>query len=200
MSTDSASIEVQEATARATRGHDALEVVEGMIEKLLFGSRWLLAPLYIGLVGGLVAILIKFVQAFWEIFRHLTTHSYNQVTLGVLELLDITLLANLVLMVVFAGYENFVSKIGAARDSEDRPHWMGQVDFSGLKMKLIGSIVALSVIGLLQDFINAETIDHGTIRWQIAIHVTFLLSGVMFATMDYIAEVRQSLRGDQERS
>ena len=90
-------------------------------------------------------------------------------------------------MILFAGYENFVSKIGAARDSEDKPSWMGKVDFSGLKLKLVGSIVAISGINLLEAFMNVENLDDRNIKWQIAIHLVFVTSGVLLALMDYIA-------------
>ena len=90
-------------------------------------------------------------------------------------------------MILFAGYENFVSKIGAARDSEDKPSWMGKVDFSGLKLKLVGSIVAISGINLLEAFMNVENLEDRNIKWQIAIHLVFVISGVMLALMDYIA-------------
>ncbi|MEY4037639.1 MAG: hypothetical protein RL201_1020, partial [Actinomycetota bacterium] len=99
-------------------------------------------------------------------------------------LLDLTLLANLILMVIFAGYENFVSRIDIATSSADRPHWMGTIDFSGLKIKLIGSLVAISVIELLKDFIGlsgAAEVGQGTI-W---------VSGVLFALMDWIADKRE---------
>jgi uncharacterized protein (TIGR00645 family) len=95
-------------------------------------------------------------------------------------------------MVIFAGYENFVSRIDIATESKDRPHWMGTIDFSGLKIKLIGSLVAISVIELLKDFIGlagATEVGEGTI-WRIAIHLTFVISGVLFALMDWIADKR----------
>jgi uncharacterized protein (TIGR00645 family) len=114
-------------------------------------------------------------------------------TLDLLALLDLTLLANLILMVIFAGYENFVSRIDVATESKDRPHWMGTIDFSGLKIKLIGSLVAISVIELLKDFINLsgkEEVGEGTV-WRIAIHLTFVISGVLFALMDWIADKRE---------
>jgi uncharacterized protein (TIGR00645 family) len=102
------------------------------------------------------------------------------------------LLGNLVLIVLFAGYENFVSKIEIAENSTDRPSWMGTIDFSGLKLKLIGSLVALSVIELLKDFIelsNNESaeVGQGTI-WRIVLHLTFVVSGVLFALMDKLSE------------
>jgi uncharacterized protein (TIGR00645 family) len=114
-------------------------------------------------------------------------------TLDLLALLDLTLLANLILMVIFAGYENFVSRIDVATESKDRPHWMGTIDFSGLKIKLIGSLVAISVIELLKDFIELSgeaEVGEGTI-WRIIIHLTFVISGVLFALMDWIADKRE---------
>jgi uncharacterized protein (TIGR00645 family) len=100
--------------------------------------------------------MVKFGQSFWDFAKHVLDTDNHHVTLGILGLLDMTLLGNLILIVIFAGYENFVSKIGAAVNSKDRPHWMGQVDYSGLKIKLIGSLVAISVIELLKDFMDAN--------------------------------------------
>jgi len=119
----------------------------------------------------------------------------DDIVLGVLALLDLALLANLILIVIFAGYENFVSKIGAAEGSPDRPHWMGHVDFSGLKIKLIGSLVAISVIELLQDFMKAGETDWSHMweaeSWRVGLHLTFVLSGVLFAVMDWLADKRK---------
>ena len=169
------------------------ERVEHGGERFLFASRWLLAPLYVGMVVALVAIIVKFFQELWHLVAHIVDANGDTVILGVLALIDLALLANLVLIVIFAGYENFVSKIAAARKSEDRPNWMGHVDFSGLKMKLIGSIVAISAIGLLADFIGME--DHGGIDttvllWRVVLHLTFVVSGVLFAIMDWLGEKR----------
>jgi uncharacterized protein (TIGR00645 family) len=99
----------------------------------------------------------------------------------------------LILIVILAGYENFVSRIDAAHESDDRPHWMGTIDFSGLKIKLIGSLVAISVIELLKDFIELsgqDEVGEGTI-WRVIIHLTFVASGVLFALMDWIADKRE---------
>jgi uncharacterized protein (TIGR00645 family) len=108
---------------------------------------------------------------------------------AILTLVDIALLGNLILIVIFAGYENFVSRLSVADDHVDKPAWMGHVDFSGLKMKLIGSLVAISAILLLKDFVRIgdenETVDYTAVGWQIGIHVTFLFSGLIFAIMDY---------------
>jgi len=167
--------------------HHHRTVAEHSVERLVFGSRWLLAPFYIGLSAALVLLLLKFVQAFWEFARNILQTDTHDVLLGILGLLDLTLLANLILIVIFAGYENFVSKIEVADGDIDRPDWMGSVDFSGLKLKLIGSLVAISVIELLKDFMSATTDAEPGLKWRIAIHVTFVLSGVLFAVMDWIA-------------
>jgi uncharacterized protein (TIGR00645 family) len=95
--------------------------------------------------------------------------------------------------VIFAGYENFVSKINVATDSVDRPHWMGRVDYSGLKIKLIGSLVAISVIELLKDFMMEGAYDDKHQLWRIIIHITFVISGVLFALMDFIADKREAV-------
>jgi uncharacterized protein (TIGR00645 family) len=163
------------------------------IESILFRSRFLLAPLYLGLVGALVLLAYRFVIEFIHLVEHISASDAHTFTLDLLALLDLTLLANLILMVIFAGYENFVSRIDVATESEDRPHWMGTIDFSGLKIKLIGSLVAISVIELLKDFIElsgAMEVSEGTI-WRIIIHLTFVISGVLFALMDWIADKRE---------
>ena len=165
--------------------------LEHGIEKVLFGARWLLAPFYLGLTFALLMMLVKFAQQFWKFAQTIIDTDVHHMTLGILGLLDMTLLGNLILIVIFAGYENFVSKIGSAVDSEDRPHWMGSVDYSGLKIKLIGSLVAISVIELLKDFMDANSGVSDGLKWRIGIHITFVISGVLFAVMDYIAEARK---------
>ena len=107
--------------------------------------------------------------------------------LFVLHVVDLALVGNLILMIIFAGYENFVSKISAAENSEDKPSWMGKVDFSDLKLKLIASIVAISSIGLLEAFIDVGSKSKDEIYLMIYIHAIFILSGVFIAVMDYIA-------------
>ncbi len=172
--------------------------LEHASERLLFASRWFLAPIYLGMVIALLAIVVKFFQELWHLVSHVIEFNGEDLILSILALLDLTLLANLVLIVILAGYENFVSKIAAARQAEDRPSWMGHVDFSGLKMKLIGSIVAISAIGLLQDFTGWLVYDRDTLSgeqqfWRIMLHLTFLLSGVGFAFMDWLGERRLML-------
>lgn len=163
------------------------------IEVILFRSRWLLTPLYLGLVGALFLLAYRFILDFIKLAQHMGDSEAHTFTLDLLALLDLTLLANLILMVIFAGYENFISRIDIAQESNDRPHWMGTIDFSGLKIKLIGSLVAISVIELLKDFMQEEPFDSKREMWRIGIHLTFVISGVLFALMDFIADKREQV-------
>jgi len=163
--------------------------LEHAMEMFMFNSRWLLVPFYIGLVGGIVLLLIKFLKAFALLVPTVLFGHSEEALLGVLGLVDITLVANLLIIIIFAGYENFVSKINTG-DSEDRPSWMGHVSFSDLKLKLIGSIVAISGIELLKYFINVKDVSVHELSWAVGIHLTLVFSGVMFALMDRIAGVQ----------
>jgi len=149
----------------------------------MFGSRWLLAPLYIGLVLSIFLLLIKFAKEFFVLSSGILTAQSGDVIIGILSLIDITLIANLLIIIVYAGYENFVSKMHTG-DHEDRPDWMGHVDFSDLKIKVIGSIAAISAIELLKSFMNAEGLTNTQLGWKVGIHLTFVTSGVLFALMD----------------
>jgi len=164
--------------------------IERALESGLFNSRWLLAPFYLGLVLALVMLLVAFVGELLHALPNVFTMDSENVILTVLLLIDLSLAGNLVLIVIFSGYENFVSKIDTG-DSEDRPSWMGMLDFSGLKMKLIGSIIAISAIGLLRAFMTITQmdapVDRERIIFLIALHVTFVGSGVLFALMDWIS-------------
>lgn len=169
--------------------------MESIFENLMFRSRWVLAPMYLGLIGGLLILLIKFTQEFVHIVVHLLDTSERDAVLSILALVDITLVANLLIMVIFSGYENFVSKIDVA-GHVDKPDWMGKVDYSGLKLKLIGSIVAISAIDLLKAFMHISTpgVEHLTndqMGWMVGIHVTLIISGVLFAVMDRVAEPKE---------
>ncbi|MEY4965021.1 MAG: hypothetical protein RL274_604 [Pseudomonadota bacterium] len=167
-------------------------MVEKVLEGILFKSRWLLAPFYLGLVLALLLLLGAFIAElmhFMPQLLDLAAIDPEQVILAVLSLIDLSLAGNLVVIVIFSGYENFVSKINT-ENAEDRPSWMGTLDFSGLKMKLIGSIVAISAISLLRAFMtlteDGATLDERKMFWMLILHLTFVGSGLMFAVMDYI--------------
>ena len=164
--------------------------LEKLLELSLFKSRWLLAPFYVGLVLSLVMLLVAFVGELVHGLTGLLHATPEQIILATLGLIDLSLAANLVVIVIFSGYENFISKIDTG-NNEDRPSWMGTLDFSGLKMKLIGSIVAISAISLLRAFMSLTekdiSLDEPRLRWLVVLHLTFIVSGVLFATMDWIA-------------
>ncbi|HWU55205.1 MAG TPA: TIGR00645 family protein [Rhizomicrobium sp.] len=166
---------------------------ETVLEQALFKSRWLLAPFYLGMVASLLMLLAAFVAELLHAFPHamdLSTVDPEQVILAVLGMIDLSLAGNLVVIVIFSGYENFVSKINT-ENAEDRPSWMGTLDFSGLKMKLIGSIVAISAISLLRAFMtltgNEGPLDERRLRWMLILHLAFVVSGLLFAAMDWVA-------------
>lgn len=163
--------------------------VERSLEALIFGSRWLLAPFYLGLVLGIALLLVKFVKTFVAAVPVVFSGSGGEAMLAILSLVDIALVANLLIIIIFAGYENFVSKIDTA-GHEDRPAWMGHVTFSDLKLKLIGSIVAISGIELLKYFVNVRQASRDDMMWALIIHVTLVFSGVMFALMDRLSGIR----------
>lgn len=168
-----------------------MKKIETALEHFIFASRWVLVPFYIGLVAAMGLLLIKFGKAFILLLPMIFEGESSAILLGILSLVDITLVANLLLIIIFAGYENFVSKIDTG-NNEDRPEWMGHVGFSDLKLKLIGSIVAISGIELLKYFINIKEVLSSTngnaqLAWVVGIHLTLVFSGVMFALMDRIA-------------
>jgi uncharacterized protein (TIGR00645 family) len=163
-----------------------LASVESAFERFLFGSRWLLAPFYLGLALSLCALLIKFTLSAAELIRHGLWGSEDHLIVGVLGLIDVSLMANLVLMVMFAGYENFVSRLDL-HEHRDRPTWMGRVGFGELKLKLMTSIVAISAIHVLEDFMNVSKLQDRDLAWRAGLHILFVVSGVLLALMDRVS-------------
>jgi uncharacterized protein (TIGR00645 family) len=185
--------------------------IEHILEVGIFNARWLMAPFYIGLVVALVVLMCVFVQELIPGIPMAFT-STEEAILLVLSLIDLSLAGNLILIVTFSGYENFVSKIDTG-GHVDRPDWMGTVDFSGMKIKLIASIVAISAISLLRAFMRlaappADIVekahqwapDDRTLGWLVGLHVVFVVSGVLFALMDWLAEkTHVSVHGQRVR-
>jgi len=166
--------------------------LETRFEQGLYASRWLMAPMYLGLALSLAMLAVVFLKELAYYAPKTLELTADQAILAVLTLIDLSLAANLLLIVLFSGYENFVSKLEIG-DTADRPEWMGKVDFSGLKMKLIASIVAISGIHLLKVFMAlgkgdpAHSPSTDTLKWMVVIHLTFVLSGVLLALMDWLA-------------
>jgi uncharacterized protein (TIGR00645 family) len=161
--------------------------VEQTLESLVFRSRWLLAPFFVGLIVAIVALLVKFLKQLWLLAVNVFLLTGDEMIINILTLVDSALIAALLLIIGFSGYENFVSKIGTG-EHEDRPAWMGKVGFSDLKIKLIGAIVAISAVELLKAFINIDEFTWYELSWKVGIHVTFVVSGVLFAVTDRITE------------
>lgn len=161
--------------------------VETALESLVFRSRWLLAPFFVGLILAIIALLVKFLKQLWALAIGVFSLTSDEMIVNILTLVDSALIAALLLIIGFSGYENFVSKIGTG-EHEDRPAWMGKVGFSDLKIKLIGAIVAISAVELLKAFINLDEFTWYQLSWKVGIHVTFVVSGVLFAISDRITE------------
>lgn len=168
--------------------------MERQLERFIFASRWLMAPFYVGLVIALAMLLVKFVQELLHYLPGVLAMKESDLVLAVLALVDLTLAGSLVLMVIFSGYENFVSKLDTEGHA-DRPDWMGTLDFSGLKLKLVASIVAISAIHLLKAFMNIAAVNKEDVLWLVVVHMTFVVSGVLLALMDWISEKAKKAHG-----
>ena len=159
------------------------------LEKIIFNGRWLLAPFFVGLIIGISLLLIKFVQKLSKLTMGAIQMNEHDVIIGVLSLIDMTLIGSLIVMIVFSGYEIFVSKINIG-EHEDIPNWMGKVSYSGLKLRVIGAIVAISAIELLRTFLeiqpDATEEFIAMYSWKLYIHLGFVVSGVLLAYMDRI--------------
>ena len=166
-------------------------MIERWLEKILFSSRWLLAPIYLGLVVGLVALVVKDIQHIIHIVPNILNASESDLVLDILGLIDLSLTASLVIIVIFSGYENFVSRIVTA-GHEDWPEWMSKIDFTGLKLKLLSSIVAISAIQLLRAFMDIAKTSDRDLMWSVIIHMVFvtsgLSSGLLLALTDRLSE------------
>jgi uncharacterized protein (TIGR00645 family) len=165
---------------------------ERAMESAIFASRWLLAPFFLGLIVAMMVLLVKFGKELFSLLMGVLGFIEHDAVISILTLVDTALIAVLLLIIVFSGYENFVSKLSIGQH-EDRPAWMGKISFSDLKMKLIGAIVAISAVELLKAFVISAQLTGEQIGWKIAIHLTFVVSGLLFATSDWISDRRKSL-------
>lgn len=170
-----------------------MKKMESGFEHILFASRWLMAPVYLGLVVAMLALLTKFGKQLWELSTNVLLGAGEamtgaQIIVAVLSLVDVALIMNLLIIIIFSGYENFVSKMDDLHSHEDRPDWMGHIGFSDLKIKLIGSVVAISGIELLKAFMSVDEVTDRHLGWMIVVHMTFVVSGVMYAWMNRLSE------------
>ena len=161
-------------------------MLERTIEKLLFASRWILAPVYLGMSIALVALGIKFFQEAFHVITDVVTMSESDLVLTLLAMIDLVLVGSLIVMVMFSGYENFVSRIDVAAES-DKLGWLGKLDAGTLKLKVAASIVAISSIHLLRAFMELQNISNDKLLWYVIIHLTFVGSAVMMGVLDKMA-------------
>lgn len=160
---------------------------ERFIEKGLFVSRWIMAPFYIGLVGALMVLLYTFGKELLHFALKAPNLGEVDVIIGILALIDMSLAGNLLIIVILAGYENFVSKI-EVDGHQDIPDWKNEMDFSALKLKLVSSIIAISGVHMLKIFVDVKNIPESQIKWMVIIHIVLVVSGVLLALMDKISD------------
>lgn len=159
--------------------------IETAFEKIIFASRWMQAPLYAGLIVGGVLYAYKYIVELIHLCTTINELTETALMLGILTLVDITMVANLLIMVIIGGYSTFVSRIDIDKH-EDKPEWLQKIDAGTLKVKLAGALVGISGIHLLITFINIKSYETEHVMWQVIIHVVFLLSSVMLAWSERI--------------
>ncbi len=162
------------------------DMLKRLFERYLFLSRWLLAPFLAMLTIGLFALMLKAGRRLLEILHAIGSTNEDRITLELLGLIDLTLTAALVVIVIISVYENFVSDVD---DTEHKgwPDWMGVIDFSQLKLKLLSTIVAISAIKLLESFMDVPEINDRDLNYYIAIHVVFVISTLGFALTERVS-------------
>ncbi len=161
-------------------------MMERLIERTMFASRWLLAPVYLGLALALVALAVKFFQELLHTFTDIIVMSEADLVLSTLSLIDLALVGSLIVMVMFSSYENFVSKIDLD-EGDEKLDWLGKLDAGSLKLKVAASIVAISSIHLLQKFMEIKNTDPEHLKWYVIFHMTFVLSALLLAVLDKLA-------------
>ena len=165
--------------------------MERFIERLMYSARWIMAPIYLGLSFALLALGIKFLQEVFHIFTVIISMKEVELILIILSLIDISLVGGLIVMVMYSGYENFVSRLDLD-DHDDKLSWLGKLDAGSLKNKVAASIVAISSIHLLKVFMNTENIAVDKIKWYLLIHITFVMSAFAMGYLDKLLRDKDS--------
>ena len=165
----------------------AMKKVETVVEKTMYRSRWLLAPIYLGLSLALIALGMKFFQEVLHLLPNVFAMKEADIILVILSLIDMAMVGGLIVMVMMSGYENFVSQLDVPED-EEKLSWLGKMDSSSLKMKIAASIVAISSIHLLKVFMNAPNIDNDKLFWYVIMHLTFVASAFAMGALDLMVK------------
>ncbi len=161
--------------------------MERLIENTMYATRWLLAPIYFGLSLALLALALKFFQEIFHVLPHVFELAEAELILVLLSLIDMALVGGLLVMVMFSGYENFVSQLDIA-DGREKLEWLGKMDAGSLKLKVASSIVAISSIHLLRMFMDAQKIPNDKLLWYVIIHMTFVVSAFAMAYVDKLTK------------
>ncbi|WP_353846559.1 TIGR00645 family protein [Methylobacter sp.] len=161
--------------------------MERSLERLMYASRWILAPIYVGMSLALLALSIKFFQEFYHFIPYILEVDESDLILKLLTLIDLTLVASLIVIVMFSGYENFVSRMDLSEETE-KLDWLGTHDYNSLKMKVASSIVAISSIHLLKVFMNIQATDNSKIMWYALVHITFVVSALLMGYLDKLTK------------
>jgi uncharacterized protein (TIGR00645 family) len=161
--------------------------MERFIEKTMYASRWLLAPIYVGLSLGLLALALKFFQEIFHVIPNVFAMAESELILVLLSLIDMALVGGLLVMVMISGYENFVSQLDI-EDGVEKLSWLGKMDSTSLKMKVAASIVAISSIHLLRVFMDAKNIEPQYLMWYVIIHMTFVISAFAMGYLDKLTK------------
>jgi uncharacterized protein (TIGR00645 family) len=163
------------------------------LPQLIFASRWLQVPLYLGLIIAQVVYVFLFLKELYQLVQDAMTFDEEHVMLIVLGLIDVVMISNLLVMVIVGGYETFVSRLGLHRHP-DSPEWLSHVDSGVLKVKLAMSIIGISSISLLRAFVEARslgmpgsTITPEGVMWQTIIHSIFILSAIGITYVDQLS-------------
>ena len=184
---DSDSPESREMHKSLKTSHSASNHVEATFESIIFASRWIQAPLYGGLIVVELLYAYKFLIELWEMVLHINKMDETVFMLGVLGLIDVTMVANLLTMVIIGGYATFVSKLDLEQHP-DRPDWLTHVDPGTIKIKLAASLIGISSIHLLKGFVDVANENPEHLKWKIFIHMTFLASAILLAWTDKIMQ------------
>ena len=169
------------------QGHSPINRIEHVFETVVFASRWIQAPLYGGLIVAELLYAYKFLIELWEMVRHINQNEETVFMLGVLGLIDVTMVANLLTMVIIGGYATFVSKLDL-ESHPDRPDWLTHIDPGTIKIKLAASLIGISSIHLLKSFVDIANENPEHVKWKIFIHMTFLSSAILLAWTDKIMQ------------
>ncbi|PKM11067.1 MAG: hypothetical protein CVV13_10590 [Gammaproteobacteria bacterium HGW-Gammaproteobacteria-3] len=160
--------------------------MERALERLMYASRWILAPIYLGMSLVLIALTLKFFQELYHFGPHIPAMDETDLILKILTLIDLTLVGSLVVIVMFSGYENFVSQMDIG--TSEKLTWLGTHDYGSLKMKVASSIVAISSIHLLKVFMNIEQTGNDKLLWYVLIHLTLVVSALLLGFIDKLSK------------